>query len=303
MKSLKQQLPFPYNQDLSRILRGLNRRTPFARRRLANDPVTAAYLAADVRLVQRHLGPGANRAPADPDDHDSIERPVLSFLSQRAVAAEVCRNPPPFHRVGRVSTMRERWKHQSAFIADVLRFSLSALTNYPGAGEDEIAGAVGQIVRGPDAVRGIHQLSSLAMTMLLNSPMFRLGLIATAGAEGDSVIQDAISERRLQAGPVWRQWCDDFLRSRGLRIRPGVTIDDCIVLLTALADGLAMRALADPSTRALDHDGRPSLLGIGALALISGCLDSAGPEASRSLEQAVRALLGYPPGGAERGTA
>jgi len=127
MKTLKQQLPYPYNQDLSKILVGLNRRTPFARRRLANDPVTAAYLAAAVRLIQRHLGPGANRAATDPEDHDSIERPVLSYLSQRAVAAEVGRNPPPFHLVARVSTMRERWKHQSAFIADVLRFSLAAV--------------------------------------------------------------------------------------------------------------------------------------------------------------------------------
>ncbi|MBV9450749.1 MAG: hypothetical protein JO345_33150 [Streptosporangiaceae bacterium] len=180
VKTLKRQLPYPYNQDLSKILRGLNRRTPFARRRLANDPVTAAYLVAAVRLIQRHLGPGANRAPADPDDHDSIERPVLSFLSQRAVAAEVGRNPPPFHRVGRVSTMRERWRHQSAFIADVLRLSLSALYNHPALRCDEVASAVEQIVRGPDAVRGIQQLSSLAMTMLLNSPMFRLGLIAAA---------------------------------------------------------------------------------------------------------------------------
>ena len=100
VKTLKQQLPYPYNQDLSKILRGLNRRTSFARRRLANDPVTAAYLAAAVRLIQRHLGPGASRTSADPDDDDSIERPLLSFLSQRAVAAEVGRNPPPFHRVG-----------------------------------------------------------------------------------------------------------------------------------------------------------------------------------------------------------
>jgi hypothetical protein len=304
MRTLKQQLPYPYNQDLSKILRGLNRRTQFARRRLANDPVTAAYLAAAVRLIQRHLGPGANRALADPDDHDSIERPVLSFLSQRAVAAEVGRNPPPFHRAGRVSTMRERWRHQSAFIADVLRFSLSSLNNHSALHEDEVASAVEQIVHGPDALRGIHQLSTLAMTMLLDSPMFRLGLIAAAEAEGDSVIRDAISERRGEVGPLWRQWCEEFIRSRGLRIRSGVTVDDCIILLSALADGLAMRALADPSsTRALDHDGRHSLLGVGALALISGCLDNADRGEGESLEQAVRALLGNPPAGAGRGMA
>src|SRR5580692_342314 len=159
VKTLKQQLPYPYNQDLSKILRGLNRRTSFARRRLANDPVTAAYLAAAVRLIQRNLGPGASRAPADPDDQDSVERPVLSFLSQRAVAAEVGRNPPPFHQVGRVSTMRERWKHQSAFIADVLRFGLSALNNHSRPHQEEIADAVGQIVNGQEAVRGIHHLA------------------------------------------------------------------------------------------------------------------------------------------------
>jgi hypothetical protein len=295
MKTLKQQLPYPYNQDLSKILRGLDRRTPFARRRLANDPVTAAYLVAAVRLIQRHLGPGAHRAPADPDDGESVDRPVLSFLSQRAVAAEVARNPPPFHRIGRVSTMRERWKHQSAFIADVLRFGLSALNNHSELREDEVVNAIERIVDGPDPVSGIHQLSSLAMISLLTSPMFRLGLIAAAEAEGDPVIREAISERRGEAGPVWRQWCEDFLRSRGLHLRPGVTIDDCVVLLSALADGLAMRAQADPSTRALDHDGRPSLLGVGALALISGCLERATREESRSLEQSVRDLLGNPP--------
>ncbi|HEX6523741.1 MAG TPA: hypothetical protein VF070_27635 [Streptosporangiaceae bacterium] len=299
-KTLKQQLPYPYNQDLSKILRGLNRRTPFARRRLANDPVTAAYLAAAVRLIQRHLGPGASRAPAHPDDHDSIERPVLSFLSQRAVAAEVGRNPPPFHRMGRVSTMRERWKHQSAFIADVLRFSLSALHNYSAVREEEVASAVEQIVHGPDAVRGVHRLSSLAMTTLLSSPMFRLGLIAAAEAEGDSVIREAISERRGEVGSVWRQWCEEFLRSRGLRLRSGVTIDDFVVLLAALADGLALRTLGGSSTQALDHDGQSSLLSMGALALVAGFLESAHREESRSLEQTVSALLDDPPADAER---
>ena len=125
-KTLKQELPYPYDQDLSQVLRNLNRRTPFGRRRQANDPVTAAYLFAAAQLIQRHLGPGVSRSPADPEDPDEIERPLLSFLSQRAVAAEMDHNPPPFHRVDRVSTMRERWQHQSGFIADVLRFGLWA---------------------------------------------------------------------------------------------------------------------------------------------------------------------------------
>jgi hypothetical protein len=301
VRTLKQELPYPYNQDLSKVLRGLNRRTSFSRRRLANDPVTAAYLAAAVRLIQRHLGPGASRRTADPDDRDSIERPVLGFLSQRAVAAEVGRNPPPFHRVGRVSTMRERWPHQSAFVADVLRFGLSASHYYSGVHEDEVTDAIGQIVSGQNAVRGIDHLSSLMMARLMTSPMFRLGLVAAAEAEGDPVIREAISERHGEARPMWRKRCEDFLRSRDLRIRPGITIDDCIVLLSALADGLAMRALADPSAHPLDHGGERSLLGMGALALIVGCLQNCGGDESRSVEQAVSDLLGGPATAADRG--
>jgi hypothetical protein len=303
VKTLKQQLPYPYDQDLSKILRGLNRRTSFSRRRLANDPVTAAYLAAAVRLIQRHLGPGASRRTADPDDGDSIERPLLGFLSQRAVAAEVGRNPAPFHRVGRVSTMRERWRYHSAFVADVLRFGLSASHYYSGVREEDVAAAIGQIVSGQDAVPGIHRLSGLMMTRLLTSPMFRLGLIAAAEAEGDPVIREAISERHGEATPAWRKSCEDFLRSRDLLMRPGITIDDGIALLSALADGLAMRALADPSGIAADRDGQRSLLGTGALALLAGCLRGAGDGDSRSLEQTVRDLIGGPSPGAQRRTA
>ncbi len=302
VRTLKQELPYPYNQDLSQVLHGLNRRTSFSRRRLANDPVTAAYLAAAVRLIQRHLGPDASRRTADPGDRDSIERPVLGFLSQRAVAAEVSRNPPPFHRVGRVSTMRERWPHQSAFVADVLRFGLSASHYYSGVQEDEVTDAIGQIVSGKDAVRGIDHLSSLMMARLLTSPMFRLGLVSAAEAEGDPVIREAISERHGEARPMWRKRCEDFLRSRDLRIRPGITIDDCIALLSALADGLAMRSLADPSAPALDHDGERSLLGMGALVLIVGCLQGSGRDENRSVEQAVSDLLGGPATAAEPGT-
>jgi hypothetical protein len=168
-----------------------------------------------------------------------------------------------------------------------------------GVREEEVADAISQIVSGQDAVRSIHRLNSLMLTRLLTSPMFRLGLIAAAEAEGDPVIREAISERHREATPLWRKACEDFLGSRDLRIRPGITIDDCIALLSALADGLAMRALADPSAAALDHDDQRSLLGMGALALIAGCLQRTGDE-SQSLEQVVSDLLGSSPAAAER---
>ena len=289
-RRLKQQLPYPYDQDLSKVLRGLNRRTPFGRRKQANDPVTAAYLAAAVRLIQQHLGPGVNPAPGGAD---SIERPMLSFLSQRAVAAEVSHNPPPFHRIGRVSTMRERWRRQSDFIADVLRFGLWA-SHYPAPHQDEVADAREEVMTGPDPVRGLHRLCYWDMTRLLDTPMFRLGLIAAAEAEGDPVIAEAVSERHLENDPRWKDFYDDFLRSRGLRLRPGITLDDCVTLLAAAADGLAVRALADPGARIIDKAARRCLLGTAALALIAGCTERADASDGLPLEQAVQAMVRQP---------
>jgi hypothetical protein len=296
---LKQQLPYPYNQDLSKVLRGLRRRNPITRRsKQANDPVTAAYLAAAVRLIQRHLGPGACRTPADPEDPDSIERPLLSFLSQRAVAAEVNHNPPPFHRVGRVSTMRERWRHQSDFIADVLRFGLRAW-HFPAAHQDEMSDAKDEAISGLDPVQALHRLCYWDLTSLVDTPMFRLGLVAAAEAEGDPVIGEAMSERDRENNPLWKGFYEDFVRYRGLRVRSGITLDDCTTLLAAVADGLALRALANPAARVVDHDRRRCLLGTAALALISGCLERADRSDGLSLEQAVRAMTCAP--GAESG--
>ena len=297
-KTLKQELPYPYDQDLSKVLRGLNRRTPFGRRRQANDPVTAAYLVAAVRLIQRHLGPAAQE-PAGRQDADSVPRPLLSFLSQRAVAAEVDRNPPPFHRVGRVSTMRERWQHQSSFIADVLRFCLWA-SHYPGAHQDEIADAEEQVIRGPEPVLGIHRLCYWDLTRLLGTPMFRLGLVAAAQAEGDALIREAMSERYRENSPHWKRFYEAMLRTRGLRIRPGLTLDDCAHLLTAVADGLAMRALADPGAGVIDDDRRRSLLGTAVLVLIAGCLERSDGSAGVPLEQVVADMLRAPATGARR---
>jgi hypothetical protein len=291
---LKRQLPYPYNQDLSKVLRGLKRRNPITRRsKQANDPVTAAYLYAAVRLIRRHLGPGAIRTPGDAEDLDSIERPLLSFLSQRAVAAEVNHNPPPFHRVGRTSTMRERWRHQSSFIADVLRFGLRGW-HYPALHQDEVADAKDEVLSGPDPVRGLHRLCYWDLTRMLDTPMFRLELIAAAAAEGDPVIGEAISGHYRENNPLWKQFYEEFLRARGLRLRPGVTLDECADLLAAVADGLAMRALADPSAPLVDRARRRCLLGTAALALIAGCVERADRDGSGSLEDAVHVMISGP---------
>jgi hypothetical protein len=299
---LKHQLPFPYNQDLSQVLRHLNRRTALGRARLANDPVTAAYIAAAMRLVRRHLGPGVERKRSDPDDDRAIDRPLLAFLSQRAVANEVANNPNPFPKMGSVSTMRTTWEKQSDFIADLLSFGLWS-AQYPATQHDDTrAAGAEELVGGDDLVQAVHDLAYWDSSSVINLPSYRLGLIAALAAEGDEELSNVIAESYEGGLAPWRELYAEFLRARNLQLRHGITIDDLASLLAAFAEGVLLRALGDPTAEVIDHDQHRSLLGTAALAMIYSCTERAESATGRTLEQAVRAMLyDRPPADSSRG--
>ncbi|GAA1900844.1 hypothetical protein [Actinomadura bangladeshensis] len=290
-QTLKQQLPCPYNQDLSSVLRNLDRRTPASRNRLANDPVTAAYLAAGMRLIENHLGPGARRSCSDPDDLNSIERPMLSFLSQRAVAAEVANNPEPFPQLGSVSTLRSSWKSQSDFIADLLRFGLWTRYQENHCVVTEFTDVIEGMIAGPNFVRCVQQLGYFDLLTLIDRPRFRLELIAAAGAEGDEVILNAMTENYQDLLGQWKAVFAEILSARGLRLRTGVCLDDLVGIVAAVAEGVALRALTDPQAGVIDHARHRSLLGTASLALIRGCVERTDDTDGLSLEQAVNAMI------------
>jgi hypothetical protein len=285
---VKSQLPHPYDQDLSKILRGLSRDPATYHGTLANDPLTASFVRAAISLIQQYLGPrdedrGATGA------RGSVK--LLSFLSQREVAKKVGDNPKPFPRTATHKQLRNRWDPHSNFIADVLRFCLWSW-HYPAAQLDETANARNEMLRGPDPVHGLHELCDWDLTKILATPMFRLSLVAAAAAEGDEVIREAASERYRKNNPLWQQFYEEFLRERELRLRSGITLDDCADLLLATADGLAMRALADPGADVVKR----RLLAKAALLLIAGCVERVDQAGSLSLEETVRAMMSEPSG-------
>lgn len=289
----KAHLPHPYNLDLSGVLHGLNRRTARGHKRSANDLQTAAYLRAAEWLIQRNLGPDSRHDIADPDDPHSLIRPLLSFLSQQAVAKAVRHIPLSFRRDVRwgltVGGLRRRWKHQSDYVADVLRFVLWAW-HYPATHMTEMAAVVSEILHGANPIPAVHQLCSWDVTRHVSSPMFRLSLVASAQAEEDEVIHAALAERNNANGALWHDFYERFLNARGLRMRAGITLDDSVTLLSAMADGLALRALAetgDPGRAG----GPASLLGKAALALILGCTEPVTASPGPSLDQTVAALI------------
>jgi hypothetical protein len=78
-------------------------------------------------------------------------------------------------------------------------------------------------------------------------------------------------------------------------VRPGISLDECADLLAAVADGVAVRALADPQARVVDDAQRRSLLGTAALALIAGCVVRDSQVDAAPLEQVVRDMAGVVP--------
>jgi hypothetical protein len=139
MDEEKRKLPYPFNQDFSSAnLRGL----------LPNSLVTATIMDAAIALVRRNLGPGANRKRTEPADPDSVDRPVLRFISQQAVIDEVNANGR-FGCQATLNMLRYRWPTQGDFYADLFRFGQWE-SHYPGAHTDEIAEATEQIIHGDD---------------------------------------------------------------------------------------------------------------------------------------------------------
>ena len=288
---LKQRLPYPYDQDLSGVLRHLDRRTQKGRDTLANKPKTAAYLAAAMRLVQRQLGPGAERRQANPNDEDSIERPLLAFLSQRAVAYEVKKNPPPFPRSGKVATLRSTWQSHADFIADLLNFGLWS-AQYPATHENDVRDKnAEQLLTGDDPVQAVHDLAYWESSTIIDLPTFRLKVVASACTDGDNPLAEAMTESVYGFIEPWKQLYLEFLRARGMQLRAGITLDEFADILQVASSGVAVRMLSDPTSKIVDHDRRRSVLGTIALALIYACLEPTDDATGLTLEQAVDSHL------------
>jgi hypothetical protein len=145
--------------------------------------------------VERELGPKPSRRPLDYTREDSIGRPLLNLLSQRVVAAEVANNPDPFLKPGSTGALRSTWKSHSDFVADVLRFGLWS-QHYLGAHAEHIAEATEQLVEGADFIHAVHAVCYYHLLTLIGMTGFRLELLATASAEGDKVLNDAMAAAR-----------------------------------------------------------------------------------------------------------
>ena len=290
----KSRLPYPFNEDLSPVLLRLNRRTERGRQQLANDPVTAAYLAAALRLVERRLGPRTE--PLGTPHPAAAERSFFGFLTQRAVAAEVEGNPDPFPRRGSVSTLRTSWRSQSDFVADLLGFVL--WTGYYPASYGRLwDGGAEQLAEGADFADALQEVAYDATDHLLAMVTFRIQLAASIGAQDDPEVRAVLAAKYERGQTIWGGIYTRMMTTRGLQLREGMSLGQLADILTALVEGCALRAMAEgPETSVMDPANKRGLLSTAALALVAGCMEPKGHEDGLSLAQHVNLM-------AERGQA
>ncbi|OKI93768.1 hypothetical protein AMK10_15400 [Streptomyces sp. CB02058] len=289
----KSHLPHPYDQDVSHVLRHVSRITATGRKKLANSLSTAGYLAAGMRLIQQHLGPGAVRSAAGTGNRHSLERPLLGFLSQRAVAAAVAENPPPFPRRGGVPRLRTTWRSQSDFVADLINFAMWPANYHPGYVEQRAA-TTRRLVAGEDFVQAVHATAYQHTAESARMPSVRLSLALMALADGDDTVQRALTETYRGYLSSWKQVYAEVLRARGLRLRAGLGLDDLANALSAATDGMILRSIGDPHAGVVDPERERSLMGTVALAVIHGFLEPSEDSDGLTLEEAVHARLGRP---------
>ncbi|MEU2682038.1 hypothetical protein ABZ638_34730 [Streptomyces sp. NPDC007107] len=287
----KSHLPHPYDQDISHVLRHLSRITATGRKKLANSLSTAGYLAAGMRLIERNLGPDAARDACASGSRRSLERPLLGFLSQRAVAAAVAENPPPFPSRGGVPRLRTTWRSQSDFIADLINFAMWPTNYHPGY-LSQRADTTRRLVADDDFVQAVHETAYRHTVESARMPSVRLSLALMVLADGDDTVQRALTETYRGYLSSWKQVYADVLRARGLRLRPGLDLDDLANALSVATDGTVLRSIGDPQARVVDQERHRSLMGTVALAVMHGFLEPADAPDGLTLEQAVAARLG-----------
>jgi len=275
-------------EDLSEILPGLmsaaRRKTDAGRRQLANDELTREYLEAGRRLIDDQLLPDED---ADPED-----RPLFRWLSQRAVIDEVARGG---RLRGSAGTFRDRWPYQPDFIRDALAYSLRGAHWQEFV--DRTAESRARLADAEDIVRAVHDAAYDDLTVSLRSSTNRTWLIGAAMAARDEIARSTLREMYQISTNAWQDAYEKAAAARGLRPRPGLTLEDLNYIITAVSEGIQVRLMVEDDGPAIDHERRTSLLGVAALAVLVACFDHLGD--GLSLEDLVRTAFGAAGPGAD----
>ncbi|TNM59483.1 hypothetical protein FHN55_20870 [Streptomyces sp. NP160] len=206
------------------------RRTPEARERLVEHPMTAALLDAGVRLLLAELEPRTPAAPAR----------FFGCLSAARVCAAATRVGPL--RVT-AAHLRDRWPRQDDFVEDLLSYALWF--------EHHFAGAIAQAAELP---RLLPEGASLqeAVAVLLRSELHtlaepvtsRMEVLSCALAASQPWLREAQQRNYAVYDAAWDTALSGVLRRCGRRLVDGTPREDLARAVGSLGEGVSLRLLA-----------------------------------------------------------
>jgi hypothetical protein len=224
------------------------------------------------RLVTGRLAPRRRRRAGESED----ERPTLRWLTRDLLFEEVRQGPHPLPRRPTPGTFRDRWRRKADFTADLIAYIL-----WPGHRDltfVELARAAAPALADPGAplAGAIEEAAYCDQAQMIDprhGASFRTRIALQALAAHDDIIAAALGQEYADRQEAWRAAYQAMLDGRGSRLRPDLDVDMLAIALTAAAQGLGLRAIAEGPDRIIDHARRTSILGMIAMALAVASID------------------------------
>ncbi|TQS42560.1 hypothetical protein [Cryptosporangium phraense] len=242
--------------------------------------MTREFLDAGLRLLAKRvdaiqMGPG-NAESREPHS-------LLPWLSQRAVVAEMKTGKRPRSGMG---ALRERWPAHDHFVEDLLSYALWKGNWHANIVQQE--SMLQQVSGYPDLPALMHDIALKDLRAARNNLYFRVQIIAAVLAQQEPALHEAIQELYDVIGSSWTDVYQHLLDLHNCHLRSDVPMERFADMLTAAAEGVALRQLVDRRPRVIDEVEERSLLGYLIMAIVAGCVRKQGDD--RTVDEIVRSL-------------
>jgi hypothetical protein len=249
---------------------------------MADQERTDRFLAAGIRLLAKGLGLGDEDQPST----------IFGWLSDNKVVAEAQTEGPLLD--GKLPTkdmLRWQWKHH----ADYLRALISHIMDlyhwdwHTDIMDESALLLVDENDRDESSlVKAIKIVCYSNLKALIDNPVQRIMPIATVMISKDPRSLEDRARLYEKVSEQWTELFDATFDAHNINLRPGVDVQDAADILTALADGLAMRQTGDPNAQVIDRRTGDSLLGKAAMMMLLAGTD---PGDHLTLEKALRQVV------------
>jgi hypothetical protein len=276
------------DEVLRKTVTRINRTHRRTREAQATEASTKLYLQAGVHLIIKEFSPEAR----ENEDGDETTPPYVAWLSRARVVDEAKKLALEPGRGGTPTAdqLRDKWEPHRNYLADLLGVAMALEFDWVGGTQSGALADEGIDIQ--DLTSLIHEVAYRDLKQLIESPTYRIILLAAVIAQREPDIQLALEDTYHSATATWIELYESLMTAMGFRLRQGITMSDFAVMLGAASEGLAVRKLGDPAAHVIDHEKRRSMLGTIVIAMAAACFERADSAESITVEEFLLKSLG-----------